>query len=74
MKTKIIELEERTNVGDTNSFNARFFADGKRITRERFYDLKRQSTRTDSFYNVNRAGVQSFYCTVRIPIGEEVAS
>lgn len=67
---KTIELEERANVGDTNSFNARYFADGKRIPREKFSELKRESIRTDCFYNVNRAGVQSFYCTVRIALPE----
>jgi hypothetical protein len=61
-----IDLREVANVGDTNSFNARYYADGKRISGEEYRSIKANAVRLECMTNVCVNGVQTFYSVARV--------
>lgn len=44
----------------------KFFADGKRVTREQFDDIKRRAVRLECLSNASVGGVQTFYSMARL--------
>ena len=62
---KAIELKQTNNVQQPDPRNDRFFADGKRIGRDEFNDLKRTADRLECFYNYDSGGVRNFCCLAR---------
>lgn len=65
---KIIELKESAANGNSDPLNVRYFADGKRITREVWRDFKNDPRHSiDTFYTESWGGVTTFCCSVRIP-------
>ncbi len=63
---RVVELRETEAAGNRDPLNRRHFADGKRITREAFEDMKRAALSVDTFYNTRDGGNVSFYCSVRL--------
>lgn len=63
---KSVELKEVENAGNRDPMNRRYFADGKRISRDEFDSIKVRAVRLECFSNSSDGGVQTFYCTARL--------
>lgn len=61
-----IELTQTSNAGDRNPLNQRYTANGKRVSREEFDDIKRRAIRLECFSNASVNGRETFYCTARV--------
>ena len=64
IKSKSVELKE-VQYGGLADREPKYFADGKRVSRSDFNDIKSIANRLECFSNAQVNGVWTFYCTAR---------
>lgn len=60
-----IELKEVNDGGSMRSEHSKYYADGKRVTREKFNEIKQSAVRLECLSNSQTNGVWTFYSFAR---------
>ena len=66
MKTFNLENYNIGGPGSQDAHSERYLANGKRVTREQYNEIKRVAVRHDCFSNSNQGGVMHFYSVAHV--------